>query len=170
MFILNNSQRGKIKRYQIKEGQTRRVTIKEEIVIKECLYEFKEENTKEYNNYELYKDEKIQIVNKILSFDNNIIVAEKCITIKEFLENLKNDTKINDESSIDNIIKGIDDILLDMDDIFINIIPEIGEMISYKKKKSYIMKCTYLDILEILLPDNWGINKEGELVLIDYSR
>lgn len=170
MFILNNLQREKIKRYQIKEGQTRRVIIKEKIVIKECLDEFKDENIKEYNAYMLYKDEKIQIVNKILRFEDNIIEAEKCITIKEFLESLKNTIENIDKVFIDNIIKDIDNILLDMDDIFLNIAPEFGKMISYKKKKTYIIEHTSLDPLEILLPDNWGITKEGELVLIDYSR
>ena len=70
-------------------GTTRRVEVYDDKVRKICYENFKYANEQEYNNYKKYKNIEPKIVNNIISFENNIIEAEKCITIKEFLESLK---------------------------------------------------------------------------------
>lgn len=136
-------------------GTTRKVEVYDNKVRKICYENFKYVNEQEYNNYEIYKNTEPKIVNNIISFENNIIEAEKCITIKEFL------------TSIDIQIKSISNCY--MDDLFLHIYSETGDLLKYREKRRILLN-TKLDFDEFQYPDNWGINKEGELVLIDYSR
>lgn len=136
-------------------GTTRKVEIYDNKVRKICYENFKYTNEQEYNNYEIYKNTEPKIVNNIISFENNIIEAEKCITLKEFL------------ISIGIQIKNISNCY--MDDLFLHIYSEIGDLLKYREKRRILLN-TKLDFDEFQYPDNWGITKEGELVLIDYSR
>lgn len=136
-------------------GTTRKVEVYDNKVRKICYENFKYVNEQEYNNYKIYKNTEPKIVNNIISFENNIIEAEKCITLKEFL------------TSIGIHIKNISNCY--MDDLFLHIYSEIGDVLNYREKRRTLLN-TRLDFDEFQYPDNWGITKEGELVLIDYSR
>lgn len=136
-------------------GCTREVLVSNNIVIKKCLINCMEENKKEYDNFIKYKEEDLKIVNNIISFEDNILVAERCLTLEEYFK-----------------INNLDEPLyfIDMDNLFINLYPELGTKLLYKEKRDYIIRNTDLSTEEMTIPDNWGITKEGELVLIDYSR
>lgn len=137
-------------------GCTREVLVFDNIVIKKCLIDYKEENRKEYDNFVRYKDEDLKIVNNIISFKDDLIIAERCLTIEEYFET----NNINEPSLY----------FINMDNLFINLYPELGHKLLYKEKRDYIIQNTELSTEEMTIPDNWGITKEGELVLIDYSR
>lgn len=136
-------------------GTTRRVEVYGDKVRKICYENFKYANEQEYNNYKKYKNIEPKIVNNIISFENNIIEAEKCITLKEFF------------ISIGIQIKSISNCY--MDDLFLHIYSEIGDLLNYREKRRILLD-SELDFDEFQYPDNWGITKEGELVLLDYSR
>lgn len=136
-------------------GTTRKVQIYKDTVRKICYNGCKYENKNEYDNYIKYKDAEVIIVNKILKFTDNIIEAVKCQTLKEYFK--ENDIIVRNYSSAY------------MDDIFLHLYNDLGNKLNYREKRRYLMN-TKLDFDEFQMLDNWGINPEGELVLIDYSR
>ena len=99
-------------------GTTRRVEVYGDKVRKICYENFKYANEQEYNNYKKYKNIEPKIVNNIISFENNIIEAEKCITLKEFF------------ISIGIQIKSISNCY--MDDLLLHIYSEIGDLLNYR--------------------------------------
>lgn len=132
----------------ITRGTTRDITIINNVVIKECKEDYQYENKREYDNFEKYKDAPMKIVNNILLFSENIIYAEKCKTIDEVIN-------INSDYNY-------------MDKIFLN--SYLDKKYNYSKKRKYLLENTNLSFDEFQIPENWGINKDNELVLIDYSR
>lgn len=136
-------------------GTTRKVEIYDNIVKKICYNGCKYENVNEYNNYIKYKDAEIVIVNKILNFTDNIIEAVKCQTLKEYFE------------ANDIIVTNYDSVY--MDSIFLHEYNDLGNKLKYREKRRCLMN-TRLDFDEFQMLDNWGIDPEGKLVLIDYSR
>ena len=137
-------------------GTTRIIEICGDKVYKQCREGYKYENEKEYNNWCLYRESDIPIVNTITNYKNNIIEAEKCKTLEEYFK--ENDIIVN---SLDHEY---------MDRIFLFDNKEIGDKLNYGDKRDYIITHTNLSFEEMQVPDNWGINNKGELVLIDYSR
>lgn len=137
-------------------GTTRKVEVFSNMVRKICCNGCKYENKNEYDNYMKYKDVQPKLVNTIINFEDNILEAEKCTTLKEYFRD--NDIVIKNISSAY------------MDDIFLHKYSELGDKLQYREKRRYLLNNTKLDFDEYQMPDNWGINQTGELVLIDYSR
>lgn len=160
MKLLRDEEVEKICKYgrEIGEGSTRRVVLYKGRVFKVAFCGCNIENKKEVELYLALK-EQYKFLNEIYGHSEDYRVIEV-----EFLECDEIDESVQ-ELEVDNLY-----VPVYMEE-FIDLKPWIRETLDFDFNLiTEFIEMNNLDPMEILLPTQWGINKDGKLRISDYSR